>query len=578
MAQKLLLLRVRGACATAFLVRPLAIKSSSSFKMNTILVSVVVLSAAGTAVACWLCWQMLWQNGRILLRLDTLEKSLESAKAESEKQKAEMRVSAPADAPDSTMLAQAAGPAPANAGDERTERFSNRSLAGSKLKRNGLKPGTVAPEFRLPQLEGGELALSKLRGRLVLLVFSSPRCGPCNALAPKLEKFHRKFPHVELVMISQGEPEENRAKAREHGLTFPIVLQKQWEISREYAFFATPVGYLIDEAGVIAAEAVLGVDGVANLLNRVEWMLHRKASARQRGLLKRLADWPVTGAEAALRRIDTALTALHGKLRFLQLKHLKFVPRADDIFIVTYPRSGTTWMQMILYQLTTDGTMDLAHIAQRCPWFERSLLWSEGYEHVPSPRIFKTHLRFGKAPKGPGRYIYVVRDGADVAVSYYNLERNYNQYKGTFEEFFERFMRGKVQFGSWFDHVEGWRKHRHVLNVLFLTYEELSRDLEGCVRRIIAFCDLKVPEERMPAILERCSFAFMKEHESKFDPALETLWENGTRLNSFLRAGQVGAGARELTRAQRERFEQVLGKYQPLGLAEFRGPAAYSLT
>lgn len=251
------------------------------------------------------------------------------------------------------------------------------------------------------------------------------------------------------------------------------------------------------------------------------------------------------------------LGAINSKARFLQLKYFKFVPRPDDIFIVTYPRSGTTWMQMLLYQLTTDGTMDMAHIAQHCPWFERSMNSAQGFENLPSPRIFKTHLSYGKVPKGPGRYIYIVRDGADVAVSYYNLYRDYNQYKGTFEEFFERFMRGKLHYGSWFDHVAGWRKHRHKLNVLFLTYEELSRDLEGCVRRIIAFCDLKVPEERIPAILERCSFAFMKEHESKFDPALELLWEGGTQLNSFLRAGRTGEGARELTPEQRVRFDHA---------------------
>ena len=78
-------------------------------------------------------------------------------------------------------------------GDGRAERFSNRSLARSKLKRDGLKAGTLAPDFRLPRLDGhGELALSELRGQRVFLVFSSPGCGPCNALAPELEKFHRE--------------------------------------------------------------------------------------------------------------------------------------------------------------------------------------------------------------------------------------------------------------------------------------------------------------------------------------------------------------------------------------------------
>src|SRR5438876_2307750 len=77
-------------------------------------------------------------------------------------------------------------------GEGRTNRFRNHSLAGSKLKREGLKAGTPAPDFSLPRLDGrGDLALGELRGKHVLLVFSSPHCGPCNTLAPQLEKFHR---------------------------------------------------------------------------------------------------------------------------------------------------------------------------------------------------------------------------------------------------------------------------------------------------------------------------------------------------------------------------------------------------
>ena len=67
-------------------------------------------------------------------------------------------------------------------------------------------------------------------------------------------------------MISKGEPKENRAKVKEHGLTFPIVLQQQWEISRRYAMFATPIAYLIDEAGVIAREVAVGTDAILELM------------------------------------------------------------------------------------------------------------------------------------------------------------------------------------------------------------------------------------------------------------------------------------------------------------------------
>ena len=130
-----------------------------------------------------------------------------------------------------------------------------------------MKAGTVAPDFRLPRLDGrGDLALSDLRGRQVLLVFSSPGCGPCNALAPQLEKLHREHPELEIVMIGKGEPEENRAKVKEHGLAFPVVLQQQWEISRRYAMFATPVAYLIDKAGVITHDVAVGSDAIISLL------------------------------------------------------------------------------------------------------------------------------------------------------------------------------------------------------------------------------------------------------------------------------------------------------------------------
>jgi len=173
-------------------------------------------------------------------------------------------------------------------GDRRASRFTSRSLARSKIKRDGLKAGTLAPVFQLPRLDGhGDLSLGDLRGRRVLLVFSSPHCGPCNTLAPELEKFHRKQSGTErpltltlspsegerksgievaVLMISKGEPKENRAKVKEHGLTFPVVLLQQWEISRRYGMFATPIAYLINEQGVIAADVAVGVEPILALL------------------------------------------------------------------------------------------------------------------------------------------------------------------------------------------------------------------------------------------------------------------------------------------------------------------------
>jgi hypothetical protein len=98
------------------------------------------------------------------------------------------------------------------------------------------------------------------------MVFSSPHCAPCNELAPKLQKFHREQPSLELVLISNGEPAENRAKVKQHGLTFSVALQQSWAVSRRYAIFATPAAYLIDEEGVIAHDVAVGVEPILNLL------------------------------------------------------------------------------------------------------------------------------------------------------------------------------------------------------------------------------------------------------------------------------------------------------------------------
>ena len=70
----------------------------------------------------------------------------------------------------------------------------------------------------------------------------------------------------ERVMISKGEPKGNRAKVEEHGRTFPLVRLRQWEISRRYAMFATPIADLIDEVGVIAHDVAIGTEAILDLM------------------------------------------------------------------------------------------------------------------------------------------------------------------------------------------------------------------------------------------------------------------------------------------------------------------------
>jgi methylamine dehydrogenase accessory protein MauD len=150
--------------------------------------------------------------------------------------------------------------------DEPGRGKANRGLHTSRLRRDGLPTGTPAPSFRLPRLDGGELSLEEFRGRRVLLVFSDPDCGPCEELAPALEQFHRGPGGVGVLMISRRDPEANRRKCAEQGLTFPVLLQRSWEISLLYAKFATPIAYLIDEQGVLATDVVVGAEPIRALM------------------------------------------------------------------------------------------------------------------------------------------------------------------------------------------------------------------------------------------------------------------------------------------------------------------------
>lgn len=139
------------------------------------------------------------------------------------------------------------------------------SLARSRVNRDGLKAGAMAPEFRLPRIDGGELSLAELRGGRVLLVFSDPECGPCDELAPLLQQLHVQRSDLRVLVVSRKDVAANRAKAAALGLTFPIVVQRQWEISLKYAMFATPIAYLIDERGILLSDVAVGVGPILAL-------------------------------------------------------------------------------------------------------------------------------------------------------------------------------------------------------------------------------------------------------------------------------------------------------------------------
>jgi peroxiredoxin len=387
-------------------------------------------------------------------------------------------------------------------------------------RRLGRPAGTKARAFTLPSVQGDRVALKAFAGRRVLLVFTKSDGHPWQQLLAELNRLQRRG-DVQVLLIETGGPEPAKQLAGEGQAAFPVLVPETPHLLKRYHVPAMPFAFLLDEKGVIRAK------GIVSNPQHLDFLL---GEARK----EPAATVPPVGSP-----LD------------------KFVPRADDIFIVTYPRSGTTWMQMILNQLTTEGKMDFPHITTVSPWFERSLKDGKAYDALPSPRVFKSHLPYRKIPKGPCKYLYVARDGKDVAASYYHFQKTHMGYKGTFDKFFKRFLKGEDQYGSWFRHVRGWWEHRHDPNVLFLFYEELTADLPGSLQKISDFCGLEIAPERWDNILERCSFAFMKQHENQLDPMTAMLYEQGFQPHSHLRKGQTGSGSEQLSLRQLQRFDKT---------------------
>jgi len=269
------------------------------------------------------------------------------------------------------------------------------------------------------------------------------------------------------------------------------------------------------------------------------------------------------GAWKALMIVVSIVFQAVSALRLLtlaQIARLKFEARPDDIFIATFPKSGTTLMQMIVYQLTTDGR-DFPHINRVCPWIEVAFERNEMafVEQLPSPRCFKTHLTPNRLPIETGRYIFILRDVRDVIVSAYH----HNRLLGadiTLDQMTQRFLKSadhRFSFlPSWFRFVESWWRYRDRPNVLFVSYESMVADLEGTIRQVARFLGLDVREDDMPRILERCSLPFMKQHQEKFDPRLQLALPDS---ESFIRQGKAGTGSR-LDPQHREALEKKLAE------------------
>ncbi|XP_071504749.1 sulfotransferase 1A2-like [Diadema antillarum] len=250
-------------------------------------------------------------------------------------------------------------------------------------------------------------------------------------------------------------------------------------------------------------------------------------------------------------------------------KTMAFKTRPDDVFIVTYPKTGTTWVQLIAYLVKVDGdekALEGKHIMKEVKFLETpdldfpnalSLMQQmqnarticEVADAMPhdSVRILKTHVMPVWLPENlrddpKVKVIYVARNPKDTAVSFYHFcmyMRGLPKYE-SFEQFMEEFLAGRLPGGDYFDHILYWTKLRNHPNVLFLTYEDMKQDPRKAVVQIAEFMGKSLPDDVIDKIVKLSSFDSMKKSDStKLSEAFkEEIDSSGNK--DFFRKGIVG--------------------------------------
>ncbi len=227
---------------------------------------------------------------------------------------------------------------------------------------------------------------------------------------------------------------------------------------------------------------------------------------------------------------------------------------AEDAFLASYPRSGTTWLRFLLFETLTRRPSAFGLVRTGIP--------SVGFHDTAVPvldnggRLVQTHEPFCDRDR---RVVYVVRDARSVVVSEFNWQRFAGFYAGSFERFFEDFLDGRTNpWGSWANHVAFWRNSpaARAGRLHLVRYEDLRRDPHMVFGEIVRFLGAQRTNEEIASAIEGNSIEGMR---AKEDESRRRRGVTPKRDMRFINTGSTKGWRDVLTGDQLDELERRFG-------------------